>query len=335
MLSRHASLSSSSSSRTLLSSRARCISSSHTKIAPKISPNSSRCYKLLPPTIPGLKTIDIAARHQSGYSNLGLRSQHAPDSLPEPGKESPPEIPDQDWEIRTGRAIFVLQETLPDFFSTGLVTSINTTTGSPRPAPSAFTPSANVNFLEHHILDENEESIYSPNVRLCYTPPVALPSSFPKILHVEGLQMYLASASLVRHTMNALYSDLNLNIIKLVVNTPKSSSPSADDRGYSSTKRRINRDKSILVRQVVTGTARVSGKLGEWEIESTYTFSPLTGLIHEHMVNSIHPAPHQAVYDSLRSSLGKVLGLGWGGSSGSRAPNGAAFKGKIQRGTGG
>ena len=64
--------------------------------------------------------------------------------------------------------------------------------------------------------------------------------------------------------------------------------------------------------------------------ESTYTFSPITGLIHEHVVNSIHPAPHQAVYDSLRLSLGKVMGLGWGDGAGSSSPNGAACNGKVQ-----
>ncbi len=37
-------------------------------------------------------------------------------------------------------------------------------------------------------------------------------------------------------------------------------------------------------------------------------FSPLSGLILTHVINSIHPAPHQAVYDSLRTSLGKVFG---------------------------
>ena len=64
--------------------------------------------------------------------------------------------------------------------------------------------------------------------------------------------------------------------------------------------------------------------------ESTYTFSPITGLIHEHVVNSIHPAPHQAVYDSLRLSLGKILGLEWSNGASSSSPNGAAYKGKIQ-----
>jgi hypothetical protein len=46
---------------------------------------------------------------------------------------------------------------------------------------------------------------------------------------------------------------------------------------------------------------------------STYTFSPVTGLIHIHTINSIHPAPHQAAYDALRSSLERVLGLAGGG----------------------
>ena len=36
----------------------------------------------------------------------------------------------------------------------------------------------------------------------------------------------------------------------------------------------------------------------------------MTGLIHIHTVDSIQPAPHQTVYDALRSSLGKVFGLG-------------------------
>ena len=58
--------------------------------------------------------------------------------------------------------------------------------------------------------------------------------------------------------------------------------------------------------------------------ESTYTFSPITGLIHSHVVNSIHPAPHQAVYDSLHSTLGKLLG--WGDAGPRPNPNGAAFK---------
>ena len=62
--------------------------------------------------------------------------------------------------------------------------------------------------------------------------------------------------------MNALYSDLTVKTIKLVVNTPSSiSQPSDDGR-----KKRVNREKTFTLRQIVTGLARVSGKSGEWEM---------------------------------------------------------------------
>ena len=50
----------------------------------------------------------------------------------------------------------------------------------------------------------------------------------------------------------------------MVVNTPQLP-PELDKRGYSTNKRRMNREKSIRIRQVVNGIGRVSGKPAEWE----------------------------------------------------------------------
>lgn len=97
-------------------------------------------------------------------------------------------VSDHEWDIRTGvshgitsctseshliigtrlqgRAIYTLQQTLPSFFQTGLVANVNAT-GVPA----------------KHTDDEN---IYSPQIRLVYTPPVALPSPFPRTLSIEG-----------------------------------------------------------------------------------------------------------------------------------------------------
>lgn len=75
-----------------------------------------------------------------------------------------------------------------------------------------------------------------------------------------GLQLYVASSGIIRHTMNALYSDLTVRVAKLVINSPPtlcSSSPG---------KRKINRDKSFRVRQIVVGNSRVTGKSNEWEM---------------------------------------------------------------------
>ncbi|KAJ7471296.1 hypothetical protein B0H11DRAFT_2041151 [Mycena galericulata] len=247
----------------------------------------------------------VLLRLQSTEAALGLRSHLPPDTRPDP--KSPRDISDQEWEIRTGRAIYVLQQTLPDFFSTGLVSSIDRATGSPRQAISNYLPVANANPLDYHTSGEDVDSIYSPNVRLAYTPPVALPAPFPKTLHIEGLPMYLASSVFVRHTLNALYADLKVVLNKVTVDTPPPSPVGDVDPQPTAKARRKSREKSLFVGLTASGIARVSGAAGEWEVNSTYTFSPLTGLIHVHTVNSIHPAPHQAVYDSLRASLGNVF----------------------------
>lgn len=117
--------------------------------------------------------------------------------------------------------------------------------------------------------------------------------------------------------MKTLYSDLRVEMRKLVVQTPPSTVP------QTGASRR--RDKSFFVGLTVYGTTRVSGGLGEWQMwvsrfsddtslmgcrDSTYGFSPVTGLINLHTIDSIQPAPHQAAYDALRASLSHVFGIG-------------------------
>lgn len=90
---------------------------------------------------------------------------------------------------------------------------------------------------------------------------------------IVGLPLYLASASFMRHTMNALYSDLAVTLVKVSLDVP----PSSPKVGESSKgeqgeglkkleKKRSSREKSLLVRFMVTGNARVSGSPGEWEV---------------------------------------------------------------------
>ncbi|ESK91625.1 hypothetical protein Moror_2543 [Moniliophthora roreri MCA 2997] len=270
-------------------------------------------------------------------SELGLRKDLPPDSLsantkgegsPSPSSQSPKsqdEVSDREWEIRTGRAIDVLTQTLPDFFDVGLLTSINKSTGEPQPTSSIHLPVVNVNPLDYRTPNESLESLYSPKVRLSYTPPVELPAPFPKTLHIEGLPLYIASSTFIRHTLNTLYSDLQVTLHKVVVNTPKYSA----QHDLTSSKQNKNREKSLFIGLRVTGNSRVSRAVGEWEVGCTYGFSPTTGLIHVHTINSIEPAPHQTVYDALRASLGSVFGFGVPGAPERiERSGGAAFDGR-------
>ncbi|KAG8221624.1 hypothetical protein J3R82DRAFT_1902 [Butyriboletus roseoflavus] len=71
-----------------------------------------------------------------------------------------------------GRAIYILENTLPDFFQVGLVANVDPTRPDIVDVPVSESGSV--------------ESIYSRNVRLMYTPPVALPPPFPRTLSLEG-----------------------------------------------------------------------------------------------------------------------------------------------------
>ncbi|KAI9570926.1 hypothetical protein HD554DRAFT_2017731 [Boletus coccyginus] len=245
-----------------------------------------------------IATCSYSARHYLTESPLFTRQPHVsfsdgpPLSKFSPSHDepnSPVAISDLEWEIRTGRAIYILERTLPDFFRVGLVSNIDPT--SPDIVDVPVSESGNV------------ESIYSPTIRLRYTPPVALPPPFPGTLSLEGLALYMTSSVFIRHTMKTLYSDLRVEMRKLAVHTPPNT-------GAPDATQPRRREKSLFVGVTVCGTTRVSGGIGEWQIDSTYGFSPVSGLINLHTINSIQPAPHQAAYDALRASLSQVFGMG-------------------------
>ncbi|KAI0759403.1 hypothetical protein BD413DRAFT_651330 [Trametes elegans] len=262
------------------------------------------------PELPSLSNLEHAAllsnTNLTKPTSPVIRSTEGPpteDTGLEP--EGPGELSDQEWEIRTGRAIYILQQTLPTFFSTGLISSLDTSVANSGSEPV------------------DDTSIYSPNIRLVYRPPTPFPPPFPRTLHIEGLSLYLTSSVILRHTLNALYTDLRVELQRVRVHGPRSSSSSglsADSPPGSQQqekhKTRSIREKSLFVGIAVHGINRVSKAESGWEVNSTYTFSPNTGLIHIHTIDSIHPAPHQAFFDALQAALSK---LGIGGSPGESA----------------
>lgn len=157
-----------------------------------------------------------------------------------------------------------------------------------------------------------------------------------------GLPLYMASSVFVRHTLSALYTDLRVELQRITIHGPRSSSGSSathcpeldvpgDLHRHQHGEIRSIRKKSLFIGLMVHGTNRVSKAQGGWQVyvpyhfvttlvtdrfyysNSTYTFSPATGLIHLHFVNSIHPAPHQAFFDALQAALSKI---GLGGAQG-------------------
>lgn len=213
----------------------------------------------------------------------------------------------------------ILQQTLPKFFSTGLVATnyhlplhMDTILG-----PGSDTLANSRGNSSNHPLKEinsENEGIYSRSVRLEYTPPVALPAPFPRALHIEGLPLYVASSVFVRTTLNALYTDLAVNMLKVQVKDGAKARSKDRDAGE-----RRERDLAITIRLLVSGIGRLtlSSERAEWDVTSTYTFCPRTGFIILHTVNAIQPAPSETVYAAFQSTLSALSGgLGRGPAGG-------------------
>lgn len=209
-------------------------------------------------------------------SDLGVRESLPPDhaNLNAP-QGNDPELSDQEWEIRTGilfaciyfdsesigRAINVIKQTLPEFFSIGLVTSVDKATGEPRPSASIVTPAS------LPAVDDDAEHIYSPKIRLSYTPPDPLPAPFPKTFKAEGLSLYLMSSVFVRHTFNVLYTDVQVAMNRVAVNDPTTGLPYTPPSHFPAERAaRKRREKSLFVGLTVHGKSRMTGTPGEWEV---------------------------------------------------------------------
>ncbi|CEL59917.1 hypothetical protein RSOLAG1IB_09201 [Rhizoctonia solani AG-1 IB] len=197
-------------------------------------------------------------------------------SAPKPSNDNEGAISDAEWEIRVGRAISILTSTLPDFFKLGLVTRFDASASS---SPFAFVEA----------VQPSPDLIYARHIRFRYAPP-GDEGVMPKVLQIEGLPLYFTSAAIVRTSLNALYSDMHVALNSVEVSTLGA------------------RDREIKIGLIVSGSSRVGGGKAEWDILGTYRFSPRSGLINQHDVNSIHPAPHSTVYNAFQMSLQK-LGL--------------------------
>jgi hypothetical protein len=94
----------------------------------------------------------------------------------------------------------------------------------------------------------------------------------------------MASSVFVRHTLNALYSDLHVELRRVNVlgssstrgpslslsagekGTPESGETEDTAEEEQGTQTEKSRDKSVFIGLCVRGTARVSGGVGQWDV---------------------------------------------------------------------
>jgi len=156
--------------------------------------------------------------------------------------------------------------------------------------PDFFTAGLILN-ASHDAASGDDLPIYSRNVELSYTPPVRFPSPFPQTLQIRGLPLYSASAVLLRSSLMTLYSDCTVSLQRM----------SVVPGGV--------RERRVKIDVGMQGTSRLTAAKAKWNVLSTYSFSPISGRIYRHEIESIYPAPHSAVFDTVREALLRLTGV--------------------------
>ncbi|KAH9073114.1 hypothetical protein EDB83DRAFT_2360947, partial [Lactarius deliciosus] len=153
-------------------------------------------------------------------------------------------ISDHEWVLRTGRIVDTLLATLPNFFINGLTSQI---IDPPSLLPLASLTGMNVNADRIDCTNQDQE------------------------IPIYSLPLYLASAMFVQHTLNAIYTDLGIEL-------------------------RMPHSRET--------PSRLTGQPAEWRVHSTYSFEPIQALISHHRIDSILPEPQNGTsLDLLRRAL--------------------------------
>ncbi|WVQ78740.1 hypothetical protein IAT38_000827 [Cryptococcus sp. DSM 104549] len=210
-------------------------------------------------------------KNSSEYPGVRGQGRHSPGG----GKGIDPEeeVDDREWELRVARGMLHLRETLPQFFNHDMTSA-----------------------------DMLPPDIFSRHVVL------KLPAPLP--LKVSSLSAYSVAFSLTRSGMQALHTNLRSEMERMTFSPTPSDAAKDNPKAsliLSQKKFPAHRQKQIRVLVSVWGTLRLPPHHEtKWHTSSLYTFSPVSGLIESHEVETIRPLPGEGVGEWLMSHL-----LGW------------------------
>ncbi|OCH84367.1 hypothetical protein OBBRIDRAFT_799151, partial [Obba rivulosa] len=141
-------------------------------------------------------------------------------------------------EIGRSRAIYILQQTLPDFFSTGLVSSLETPIGAVRDASTDIAAAGLPLYMASSVFVRHTLNTLYPDLRVTL-----------RRVRVHGPRSGTNGSSLAGGPAS------------LPGLSDQSPGPEGDARAHRSI-----REKGLFVELDVSGVARVSGERGVWEV---------------------------------------------------------------------
>jgi hypothetical protein len=200
-------------------------------------------------------------------------------------------VSDHEYNVRVGRACDLLQATLPDFMRTGLVDYQRdlSSRSSGLTLLDVFTFRALMargNGEEDVDGTSANDQVYDPIIHFYFRPAPPLTSATSSSLSAptdeeaasvsfSGRSLYFASAHVLRHTLNVLFSDARVEVKKLRLER-KGGQPRVED--------------VIHLRLEFIGHARVTGQEHNYTLIFRYEIDNDTGRIVRHTVERVEPA---------------------------------------------
>lgn len=237
-------------------------------------------------------TIQYA--EQGFFTPSSIPSSSKPSGSPGQGGRRRERISDEEYHLRIGRASDLLRATLSEFMRTGLVDYRDNKPGrsSALTLLDVFTFRA---LASREISAEGEDTtpdqVYDPKIHFQFrpAPPLStsrIPSTFSgssasptdeeaASLSFTGRNLYFASAHVLRHTLNVLFSDPQVQVRKLRL----------ESKGE-----KLRVEDALHVRMEFNGHLRVTGQEHNYTLIFRYDFDNDTGRIVRHTVERVEPA---------------------------------------------
>ena len=272
--------------------------------------------------------------NQGERSNSGF---FTPSPIPERSKDSSSqnnnndkEINDHEFQLRVGRAYDLLRATIPDFMRIGLVdydqySSHDKQSSSKMSLLDAlmfrnlreranedgllgsFTgmkPNGEKKSILMDLASSEDQQIYHSNISFRFCPEASLSDEEAASLSFTGRSLYFASAHVLRHTLNVLFTNTQVSIAS--IRREKKSAHSREDVNNSSTS--TSREETIYLRVEFLGHLRVTGAEHRYTLIFRYEFDPKSGKIISHTVERIEPAIGRKLWFGLASVWQRITG---------------------------
>ncbi|PWN31803.1 uncharacterized protein FA14DRAFT_182592 [Meira miltonrushii] len=275
----------------------------------------------------------------AGFFTPSPAPQRSNSSSPRNNGEKDREVSEHEFQLRVGRAYDLLRATIPDFMRIGLVdydqySSHDKQSSSKMSLLDALmfrslreraaedgllggltgvTSGGDKNSLSGDLAASGDQQVYHSNIHFRFCPvgssaDANLTDEEAASLSFTGRSLYFASAQVLRHTLNVLFTNTQVSIESIRREKKGANSRKEQQSASEGLSSNLSREETIYLRVQFLGHLRVTGAEHRYTLIFRYEFDPKTGRILNHTVERIEPAIGRKLWFGLASVWQRITG---------------------------